>query len=519
MNLERIKETLAVWIEANSKWVFSFWAMMFLGSIILYPYQPEFSGWLKILCLPILFIVLVLGHESIFFKLLNEKIAVLVFGAVFLGFGINLVLEYFAIGYNFYDTGFITNPVFNLIQGFGYYNSELEMSEFGDHFNPGLILLAPFLVLFKNPIVAPVIKWLLFGLSFFAFKKLLNSLVVKDPFKSVLLIFWALNIGTINYMGFEVQASNLMIPFIFFSCQNIIEKKWVRLFFNLLFIFSLKENGSLVIFSLGLLSFFILGYYRIGIFISLIGLFFLFLIPNYVMPFLSGGMYIHQGILDPFCCLPDKAWFVGQVILCSGGFLLFFPEAFPVLGASLLASLLINRPGAHTLTFHYQDIPIAISFCVLSILTCRNKGFLPTFLSSRLNWRILYAIVFCSSIFFIRFTVNYYFEFNQVTFETIKGISEISQFQKEFDGKSKLWVQTALGFNLSSIPSVKCIMDGSTALNDTSSNYIILAPSASGRWPIEADYDAIIQRLDKEVEEGKRQKLPGYQSLLIYKMN
>lgn len=501
----------------TAKWVFPLSALFFISSLILFPYNETLSFWLKVVSVVPFTLVFFSGTEEIFFSDIKERWADGLFLVVFVGFGLNVILEYYALGYNFYDTGFITNPVYNFIKGLGYYNSELEMSEFGDHFNPGLLLLAPLLMVFTNPIVAPIIKWILFGLTYYSFKRLLISQKVGESFMAILLILWTVNIGTTNYMGFEVQASNLMMPFIFFSIQNLLEKKWVRLLLNLALIFSLKENGSLVILALGVFALFLINQLRVGVILTFLGAFFLYAVPTYIMPWLSNGAYIHQGILDPFCCLTDKSWFAMQVILCSGGILLFFPESYPVVFVSLLASLLINRPGAHTLTFHYQDIPLAFSYGILAVVVGRNGGFLPGFLSDRWNWRMLFAFVFCCSLIFNRFTFNYYFEFNKVNYETFRAVEELDRFKNEFDGKSKLWVQTPVGFNLSSYPTVKCIMNASSPFEDKTPNYIILSPCASSRWPIENDYESIIQRLELEVKEGKRQKLQGYQSLLVYK--
>jgi len=447
----------------------------------------------------------------------------LLFTAIFLQvslFGYNIYLEYYSLSINFFDTGFFWNPIANFSNGRGFYNSELQKSEFADHFCPGLLLIfTPLFSIFKNGIALHVIRLVFFSFSILWFHNLLNFYGVSSGKRNFLLLLWVINVGVVNFLGFEFQSSNLIVPFVFLLFHYYQLKKYVLFLLLSLFILSLKENGSLVLISLGLFSIVYLNRIREGIVITFFGVLCLYAIPRILMPLLSGSEGVNDLAFDPFCCLREKLTFVLLVLMCSGLFLIFYPKAILVVLPSMAASLLINRTGAHSLGFHYQDIPLAVSFAVLGFVVSKEKGVWPEAILKFPVFRIIAVVLFAGSFYRNHYSANNYVQNYQITRETRAAIEAIGKFKEKVDEGSTIWAQTSLAFYLSNEYNIRCIMNENQTMMDTASNYIVLCDFASDHWPIRDHYEQMKNRLRLDVRSGIRKELSEYYPLLIFERN
>lgn len=434
-------------------------------------------------------------------------------------FGINIYQEYYSLNFNYFDTGFFWNPVANFANGHGFFNSELGASEFSDHFCAGLLIFTPLVSIFQNAVVLSIFKLLSFGLSFWFLFQLLKYYKLEQGIRNFILFLWFMNLGVVNFMGFEFQSSNLIVPLVFLLFRLYQQEKYFWSILVAFFLLTLKENGALVLISLGIFSFLYLNKPKSGIIIALTGGFLLWFIPFFLMPFLAGTPNTQASGLDPFCCISNKASFGIRVLLCSGFFLAFHPRALLVVLPSMAVSFLINRSGAHSLSFHYQDIPLAISFSVLGFLFSeKNENWRPAFLKFPIL-RLAFAFFFCLSLYQNRYGANFFLQSNQPTQATENAVKAIELFRKQLNPEKTIWAQSSLAFYLSSEFRIKCIMNSGQTLSDESPNYVVLCDHSSVKWPIDSEYEALKTSLKSDAFMGKRVLLKGFEPLIIYQQN
>jgi hypothetical protein len=182
----------------------------------------------------------------------------------------------------------------------------------------------------------------------------------------------------------------------------------------------------------------------------------------------------------------------------------------------MAVSFLINRSGAHTLTFHYQDIPLAVCFSVLGyVFSNQNLSSYPTFPK---HWilRVFLAVTLGAGLYQNIHGTFYYIQSNQPNDKTLQTLESIQRFRKIMRPDCRIWAQTNLAFYFSSEYQIRCLMNASQTLNDSEHNYIIMSRHPEAKWPLDKDYDVLIEDLEREVKNGYRKKLTGFEPLLIF---
>ena len=182
----------------------------------------------------------------------------------------------------------------------------------------------------------------------------------------------------------------------------------------------------------------------------------------------------------------------------------------------MAGSLLIGRSGAHTLTFHYQDIPLAISYSLLGFLMSKNRELWPKPISGSADFRVLAAVLFGVAFYQNQYSANYFVQANTPTDQTFAAIEAIDKFRKDYNGSSRIWAQSCLAFYMSSENKIKCIMDANQTIMDAGANYVVLCDAAPGRWPIDADYERLKTLMREDVQKGVRVEHLGYPPLIIF---
>jgi uncharacterized membrane protein len=519
------KNYLSRWSEDTiSYFTESTWAALLKGSLFIFLCLYFFSSeTLKlvgigspVVILPFV-ITLAANRWDLFFSPFKTGIVLSVLAIQIFLFSLNIYHEYYSLNYNFFDTGFFWNPIANFSQGHGFYNSELQLSEFADHFCPALLLFfAPLFSAVPDAVLLPVAKVGFIVLSFYLLYRLLCYYGLESEKRNFLLLFWAINIGFVNFMGFEFQSSNLIVPFVFLLFQLFDARKYLWFSLVSLLVICLKENGSLVIIAIGVFSVVYLDRLKPGLILIVVGTILLWSLPKIVMPFLSGVTGANDSAFDPFCCIPEKINFILLVFMCSGFALLFHPRSLLVLIPAMAGSLLIGRSGAHTLTFHYQDIPLAVSYSLLGFLMSKNKGIWPAPVLELPDFRVLAAFLFGIAFYQNQYSGNYFVQANTPTDQTFSAIEAMDKFRKDYNGTSRIWAQTCLAFYMSSENKIKCIMDANQTIMDAEANYVVLCDAAPGRWPIDADYERLKTLMREDVQKGVRVEHLGYPPLIIF---
>jgi hypothetical protein len=359
-------------------------------------------------------------------------------------------------------------------------------------------------------------RLIFFFLGFLTLRQLLGTYGLEEKRRNFILVLWIINLGVVHFMGFEFQSSNLIVPFVFLAFHLLHRKKYFFLTLVALLMVSLKENGSLVLISLGVFSGLYLKRWIPAMVLTVFGIILLYAIPIWVMPALAGGVQANAESIDPFCCIKAKLGFVGMVLLCSGGLLIFHPRAWFVVLPSFAASLLINRPGAHTLTFHYQDIPLAVCFSVLGFVLTTNPGFLPDKIRRTLLFPWIQFFILGLGLCLNRYGALAYAINQRPTSDTRLAVEKLNLVKQRFSTHPRIWSQTGPAFFLSGEYGIRCILNVDETLADTSPNIIVVCDADPSRWPIQDQFDQFKAQLDRDVAEGKRVLKPEFLPLRVY---
>jgi len=291
------------WLQVQY-WAFWIFCVGFLGAKSPVVFYLAFSVWTFSSCWGII----AFGFNA-FFESFSRKKVLIFFLIQSLGWIYAYYQEYFGLGFNFYDTGILSNPVSNFIAGHGFFNSELQIKELSDHFCPNLLLLSPFYYLWNSPIILILAKFSAYLFSFLTLYRFCRFMKVSEYKTSFVLFLWTVNVGVNNYMDFEFQPSILIVPFVFLLFELVNRQKFIQFCLVGIFIFGFKENAGLVLASIGVYRILYFKEWKTGT--LLIGTSFVLtmLIIKVLIPYFGSGQSIHIGMINPFCCPLEKVKF------------------------------------------------------------------------------------------------------------------------------------------------------------------------------------------------------------------
>lgn len=468
------------------------------------------------------FISLYFYGVDFYLSTFNYKLFLGLAAAQLSGWSLNIWAEYYSLDFNFYDTGWFSNTISNFRSGYGFYNSELEGHEFSDHFTPNILLFSPFYSYIDSGVVLIIFRLIFFALSFYTIYRYCKFKSIGEGPSAFILFFWSISLGVNNYLGYEFQPSSLIIPFVFLLFELIDRKKYLLFLLVSVFVLGFKENSLLLLFSIGLYRiFFHKDILTGGLICSLAGITAVFL-HNILMPLISGLTNANAGILDPFCCLSDKLFFLLLTLASTGFVLMFNLRSMLVLIPSLAVSILGNRSGAFTFTFHYQDLPMAISFCLMiHIFHKYNQTFWPSFLWTNKEFKIFTIILFVGAFFLHSSSPLKFFLSHKPTKETRQAILSLDKFSNAYLKlpywkSSKVYAQDCLAFNLSRLHNIKSLKGLNQLKSENRDYFIVLCDYASGRWPIDQEYEPLKNYLRQEVDSGRIAEHKNYWPLLVF---
>jgi hypothetical protein len=169
------------------------------------------------------------------------------------------------------------------------------------------------------------------------------------------------------------------------------------------------------------------------------------------------------------------------------------------------------------MAFHYQDIPLTVSFAVVGFLASKSRGgvtgLIPTFKGAG----ILAAFGVIVGMYANKHSVTNFLIHHSPTEATKAAIESLHRFRKERMAKKTVHAQPDLAFYDSGNPAIRCLMNVEVALSDTLPNYVVLCDSSENHWPIgEEGYESLKSRLLQEVASGKRRQRVEYVPLLVF---
>ncbi len=438
-----------------------------------------------------------------------------------------IIIKYYSFSYHTYDSGIYHNIVYNLSNG-EFFSSFHNINFLANHFNFNLVFISP---LYK---ILPHAHWIM-GLKVLAYLacvyfiwKLCEENLSQTTYKRwavILSILWLfLYTPIISSIRYEFQGSCLSIPFIFYAFLSLQRENWWRFGITLLLIVGFKEHLASVWIGFGCYLVFATPRKKLGGFLILMGILFIYLIMEQAMPWLREYKETWRPGVDPFKDLGPKARYCFRLLLPLGFLPLIYWRKGIMAGPPIGINLISSSPTMYSSHYHYDDV----ASCMLFIATILSLRYLP-FKSlwqqyGKKRW-VQITLVF-SFLFLLHFMPKSNLRFIRETIPEKKHfelLQEVRNIDQQFRDK-RFAVLDVLGiyFNRKEIQvfaskGKSCIEDNLTTImhivgEKPRIDYIILAKGV-GTYNL-SNFDECLTDLRAT---DQYQEIQGYKHLLVFK--
>ena len=291
------------------------------------------------------------------------------------------IIKLYSFKWNIFDVGSYSNAIYNGSHLLNF-NSFLQIPALADHFIPSLYLFSPLYLIYPSVhwiTIAKTVSYLItpIVLYFWIGDKVKNKnekLWVCFFFGTTILLIYE---PSINSYKFEFSPSSLALPICILILIFHEKRKYILLGISCLFLLGLKENTGVFLIGIGLHIFFKNKFFY-GIYISLFGLIFTYLVVYQILPYFREYHFFYNTYTNPMKDLDLKLnYFINLLIP-----LLFIPIFFwkngiialPMIGVNLIS----GKPSMYSSQYHHDDIIslLLIFSCVISYIDLRNKSVL-----------------------------------------------------------------------------------------------------------------------------------------------
>ena len=192
-----------------------------------------------------------------------------------------------------YDLGIRANIIWNIRHNLNVFDSLHQRHGFSGHFHPISFFLALFFYLWESPIMLLLLKCVALSFSFYLLYLISNSFFI--PF------LFFLNPYFFEILRFDFHPEVFSIPLIFLFFYFIEKKEVLKAVVGILFVLLFKEDGGVLVFSLGIYLLF-KRFKKYGFFLILISIIYFILVVFLLLPHWSNNetlIQYHYPSLNP----------------------------------------------------------------------------------------------------------------------------------------------------------------------------------------------------------------------------
>ncbi len=476
--------------------------------------------WPGIFILPIFFsIIYVVYHNNldIIKSLLSKKVLWILLLIQTFGWVITILIEYYSISYNLFDTGIFAHVIINFSRG-NFFNYILQMPSLSDHFTPNLFLLSPFFSIAQSILWLPFFRLLAYLICIPIIWHISSYYIKNIEYRYFVIILWLINYPLLKVLNFEVQPSFLSLPFILLTFLLWKKHQYILSILCLIFIPGFKEHLALVWLSVGVWLYLFENKKFVGSLLFTIGIIYGLAIVFLIIPAIT-GVSTHQLVkFGPFEIISLKIKFFFLIMFSLG--------LLPIIGwriiifilPSFAISFVSKSPEMASLSYHYQDLPVTISFVglILAISQLENREAWIFKVNHKIQ-KISLVISLGGLIIFNNHYPGRSIRNNWPTKNDLAIIKSINHIKGELDSNRVFWCIDSLGVYFIDKPKLRSISTLEEVLNETQHHYVIIADNINN-WPFNnEDYSKLKGNLHKLVLTKKYEKMENLYPLLIYK--
>lgn len=306
------------------------------------------------------------------FLLKNKYPVILAFliGVFVIYFSYLSILRYRTLNSHYYDLGIMNQVVYNTAKG-----RILEMTEqdlkrnvnrLAVHFDPILIVFAPFYWFFPTPQVLLITQAMILGLGAWAIyliaKKKLKNQLISFLFAVVYLFYFPIQ----RVVLFDFHAVVLATTFFLFALYFQEKKNWFWYFVFVFLSLFTKEHVGLTVFLLGFYLCFIKREKIIGLVTSIVGIVFFITTVYVIIPYFRGEAHFATGYFVNIMArketiLKEGFFYIGRLLLPTF-YALFSPLSLIISFPEWLINIVSLNSNMRAIFFHYNSIIVPFIF-------------------------------------------------------------------------------------------------------------------------------------------------------------
>lgn len=289
------------------------------------------------------------------------------------------IIRYRTLNSYYYDLGIMNQVVYNTSRGrfLEMTNQDLKKntSRLAIHFDPILVVFAPFYKLYPGPEVLLISQTIVLGLGAWAIylisEKVLNRKFITLIFSLTYLFYFAVQRAVL----FDFHAVVLATTFFLFAIYFNLVKKIKLYFFFIILALLTKEHVGLVVFLLGLYLLIIKKEIKVGITTLTLGLFFFISTVYFIIPYFRGSEHFAMGyfsdIKSRWRDIFSNGLSYSLKLIPPVFYSLFSPITLAISLPEWAINILSLNNNLRSIYFHYNSIIVSFLFFSL-ILGYKN---------------------------------------------------------------------------------------------------------------------------------------------------
>ncbi len=280
------------------------------------------------------------------------------------------ILRYRTLNSHYYDLGIMNQVVYNTAKGriLEMTNQDLKknINRLAVHFDPILIVFAPFYWFFPYPDVLLVAQAAILGLGawviYLIAKKKLKNQLISFLFAVVYLSYFPIQ----RVLLFDFHAVVFATTFFLFALYFQEEKNWFWYFVFVFLSLFTKEHVGLTVFLLGFYLYFIKREKIIGLVTSIVGILFFITTVYVIIPYFRGEPHFATGYFFGIMArketiLKEGFVYIGRLILPTF-YALFSPLTLIISSPEWVINIVSLNNNMRAIFFHYNSIIVPFLF-------------------------------------------------------------------------------------------------------------------------------------------------------------
>lgn len=346
------------------------------------------------------------------------------------------IARYRSLNSHYFDLGIMNQVVYNTSRG-----RILEMTDqtlkrnvnrLAVHFDPILVLLAPFYWVYPSSDVLLVAQTIIVGLGAWAVYLIAKKILRGDLIPFIFSLSYLFYFPVQRVVLFDFHAVAASTTFLLFALYFNLLKHYRGYFFFIFLSLLTKEHVGLTVFLLGVYLFFIKKEKKIGLITAVAGVIFFIATVYFIIPYFRGeGHFARSYFVDikkrKASIINEGAYYIGQLLL-PNFYSLFSPLTLLISSPECLINILSINSNMRAIFFHYNSIIVAFIFYSLI------EGF-KNFnrLIKNKNWQLIFFIAF------LFLNLRSIYLYNPLPFFFLKQPVRYEKINKITEKSIKLW--------------------------------------------------------------------------------